>query len=321
MEEDKSGAKRAVEETCCSATDPEPSPKKLAVKPARRWGDDFSSQPEQEMWLGGLVPAASTLKKVRAILWDFGPQGVETGHVKVVIRRGFRVRTEEGKKQWRGYAIVAFSTPEVAAAAIKHFDDLVLTIEKETFKLKAKKALPRRPRRNARKEGARRADADTDVPVNTNWNLVAYEGADPPLEKQLEPLTTEALRERIKEFAQAFPDSPTAREAVAAVTIEGMGRDRQLMLNSLVKLYSEHPRSYREVTVANPAPPELCTRLLSILKELVWPPKRNRKKLVADRYLVVWRDKHLESYKELRSAAEELLLNTDASYSYSHVSI
>ena len=320
MEEDRNGAKRAAAEGANIAAEGEPAAKKQSVKPARQWGSEFSSKPEQEMWLGGFIPAASALKKVRAVLWENGPQGLETGHVKVVIRRGFRVKTDRGK-EWRGYTIVAFTTPEVAAKAIEHYDGLEVTLDGNKFKLKAKRALPQRPRRNARiAKGNSSGDAVGEVVVNTNWNQVTYEGLDPPLEKQLEPLTTEAMRARVDEFAREFPDSDSVKECLVDLKENGKTRERQCLLQCLGKLYLAHPRAYRQIELDRRAPTELCAKLLKLLKELAWPPKRHRKKLVADHYLVVWRDKHLDSYQELRSAAEELLATADEDYTYSHVS-
>mmetsp|Transcript_14072 Transcript_14072/g.18428 ORF Transcript_14072/g.18428 Transcript_14072/m.18428 type:complete len:492 (-) Transcript_14072:1093-2568(-) len=312
-----------------------------------KWGDEssaFTSAPDQEIWLGNLLPDFCQVKKLRNLLWTYGPRKncggenntpVTRGEVKKLVRRGYKVRDEHTKKKsWRGFAIIAYSSAEMAQYAMKHYDGVKVKIKsprgKESncdtfFELKAKPANPPR-KRNRGANGLQskcNSQKSENEHHNIDWNKQAFAGTgptasmhEPSLMQQLSPLSTAELQRRYLILGKG--------ESVGNLNAGESGTlDREFLLERLCHLYTVSSGSRKEIPYNDGSliPADLQRSLLTTLSNLRWPPKRHRRKVIADHYLVIWKCKHKETYPKLHALTEELMRWADSSWNYTHVAV
>jgi hypothetical protein len=146
-------------------------------------------------------------------------------------------------------------------------------------------------------------------------------GVDPPLSDQLQPLDVEELRRRIGNL-QGAKNSNNTDGCSGGESSAGKNLNREETLALAVEKYmAVGPR--REVRLkGRPLPVDICQRLLKLLEGLRWPAQNQRRRLSAERYLVLVRSSKNDAfYGELRDTCSELMQWADPKYYYSGIAV
>eukprot|EP01134_Creolimax_fragrantissima_P004984 CFRG4984T1 len=132
-------------------------------------------------------------------------------------------------------------------------------------------------------------------------------GTDPPLHKQLQPLDDVDMLDRIKYHGLG--------------PVESTEKSREIT-QRLVNYYTEHPR--REIHLEGKRVPEhLLTPCLNALTNMVWPPKKERRKVNADHYVVInmtknYRDMYTPIVKK---SCELLMMEMAPTFEFTHIAV
>ncbi|KNC74297.1 hypothetical protein SARC_13153 [Sphaeroforma arctica JP610] len=132
-------------------------------------------------------------------------------------------------------------------------------------------------------------------------------GSDPPLLSQLRPLDDLQLIERIRVLGLGAPE----RYATT-----------RMLMEQLAEYYTEHPRT--EVHVQGKSvPAHLLQGCLTSLDSMAWPPKRERRKVKADHYVVINMTKHYkdEYTPRVREACKALMDEMAPEYAFTHIAV
>jgi len=246
---------------------------------------NMSNNVEAELWIGGLVDRAASLRGFKELLYKAMPRGtrIPIPQVKHVKRRGYKVKGE-----WVGYGFVVCRDAEEAKELCEHMDGTTVTLSDSlTCTLKVSPA--------------------------------TYKRAAPARE---EPETNAA--ETSKPRVLGPGEHPSSRDIFMAWTnahLEHRAAARDVSVDELVAAAVRDEIPY--VTLSGKTVNKRLTRALR--DELIrtkWLLHPQRRSVKSDSYLILKRQiSERDPYETLKLACEALMVSVDANFPYDTLAV